>query len=182
MRRAVELLGDGAGPEASRPEDLDELREDAEGLASSEEELLLLALFGGDAEPLLRSVAVARTSADDSGAAGLTADESERIRELIRVVQESGIGEVTIEEGETRITVRRSDERPEEPVAPVAVPTAPVDGRGRAGPASAAERLHPRRVAHGGNVLPGAAAGRALRSWRRATRSGLVRRSASSRP
>jgi oxaloacetate decarboxylase (Na+ extruding) subunit alpha len=127
VRRTVELLGDGAGPEEAGPADLEELREDAEGLASSEEELLLLALFGGDAEPLLRSVR-SRGQRGDSGAAGLTADESERIRELIRVVQESGIGEVTIEEGETRITVRRSDERPEEPVAPVAVPTAPVEG------------------------------------------------------
>ena len=57
VSRAVELLGDGVpilvdnGPKA-----LDELREDAEGLASSEEELLLLALYDEDAEPLLRAV------------------------------------------------------------------------------------------------------------------------------
>ena len=38
------------------PIDLDELREQAEGLASSEEELLLLALFGEEAEPLLRAI------------------------------------------------------------------------------------------------------------------------------
>jgi oxaloacetate decarboxylase (Na+ extruding) subunit alpha len=127
VRRAVELLGNEAAPEGADPEDLEDLREHAEGIASSEEELLLLALFGADAEPLLRSVR-SRGRRDDSGAAGLAAGESERLRELIRVVQESGIGEVTIEEGETRITVRRTDERPEEQVARAAVPTAPVAG------------------------------------------------------
>jgi oxaloacetate decarboxylase alpha subunit len=48
--------------------------------------------------------------------AGLERREAERIREIIRIVQETGIGEVTIEEGETRITIRRSDEGAEVPV------------------------------------------------------------------
>jgi len=39
---------------------------------------------------------------------------------LIRIVQESGIGEVTIEEGETRVTVRRSDETAAVPALGVA--------------------------------------------------------------
>jgi oxaloacetate decarboxylase alpha subunit len=126
VRRAVQLLGDGGAPAEAVPQDLQELREDAAGLAASEEELLLLALFGEAAEPLLRSVR-ARGRRDERPAAGLTVSESERIRELIRVVQESGIGEVTIEEGEMRITVRRSDELADAPVASVAVPTAPVE-------------------------------------------------------
>ena len=53
LERAVELLGAGEGTPAV---DLDALRERAAGLAASEEELLLLALFGDEAEPLLRSV------------------------------------------------------------------------------------------------------------------------------
>src|SRR5579885_793885 len=44
LRRAVDLYADGGA--AEEPIDLDRLREDAQGLASSEEELLLLALFG----------------------------------------------------------------------------------------------------------------------------------------
>ncbi len=124
--RAVELLGDGGSTGKEHPQDLEEIRDDAAGLAASEEELLLLALFGESAEPLLHSVR-SRGRRDASPAAGLAVSESERIRELIRVVQESGIGEVTLEEGEMRITVRRSDERPEAPVASVAVPTAPVE-------------------------------------------------------
>ncbi|HWB55966.1 MAG TPA: acetyl-CoA carboxylase biotin carboxyl carrier protein [Gaiellaceae bacterium] len=124
VRRAVELLGDGVDEAEDVPEALDELRDDAKGLASSEEELLLLALYGEDAELLLRSVR-GRGRREDSEAAGLTPGEAERLREIIRVVQESGIGEVTIEEGEMRVTVRRSDEVAGMPVTPV-VPTAPV--------------------------------------------------------
>jgi oxaloacetate decarboxylase alpha subunit len=123
VRRAVELLGDGMGDGDEPPAALEEVRADAEGLAASEEELLLLALYGEAAEPLLRSVR-ARGLRDDSEAAGLTQSESERLREIIRVVQESGIAEVTIEDGELRVTVRRSDERADVPVA--VVPTAPV--------------------------------------------------------
>ena len=124
--RAVELLGDGDSAAKEHPQDLEEIRDDAAGLAASEEELLLLALFGESAEPLLHSVR-SRGRRDASPGAGLAASETERIRELIRVVQESGIGEVTLEEGEMRITVRRSDERAEAPVASVSVPTAPVE-------------------------------------------------------
>ena len=124
VTRAVELLGDGV-ERAEEPEELDVLREDARGLAASEEELLLLALYGDDAEPLLRSVR-SRGRRDESETAGLAPGEAERLREIIRVVQESGISEVTIEEGEMRVTVRRTDEGGEGPVLPLPVPTAPV--------------------------------------------------------
>jgi oxaloacetate decarboxylase alpha subunit len=125
VRRAVELLGDGARETSDGPPGLDELRARAEGLAASEEELLLLALYGELAEPLLRSVR-ARGRRNDSETAGLSPNESERLREIIRVVQESGIAEVTIEEGEMRVTVRRTEERADAPVVPVGVPAAPV--------------------------------------------------------
>jgi oxaloacetate decarboxylase alpha subunit len=125
VRRAVELLAGDVATTEHTPAALEDLREDAVGLASSEEELLLLALYGEDAEPLLRAVR-ARGRRDDSETPGLTPSESERLREIIRVVQESGIGEVTIEDGELRVTVRSSDERADVPVAAVAVPTAPV--------------------------------------------------------
>jgi oxaloacetate decarboxylase alpha subunit len=125
VRRAVELLGDGMEEPEEPPEALEEVREDAKGLAASEEELLLLALYGDEAEPLLRSVR-ARGRREESETAGLAPGEAERLREIIRVVQESGIGEVTIEEGEMRVTVRRTDDRPDIPGEPSPVPTAPV--------------------------------------------------------
>src|SRR6185437_10508960 len=54
LARAVEMLEDGREPD--EPVDLDVLRADAHGLAASDEELLLLALFGDEAEPLLHSI------------------------------------------------------------------------------------------------------------------------------
>ena len=121
VQRAIELQGDGQP--ADDPVELDEIREAAEGLAASEEELLLLALFGAEAEPLLAALR-SRGRRDRPEGAGLDRSETERLRELIRVVQESGIAEVTIEEGETRITVRRTDETERASVAPAAEPFA----------------------------------------------------------
>jgi oxaloacetate decarboxylase alpha subunit len=118
VQRAVELLaGDGGSDEPAT--DLDDIREEAEGLASSEEELLLLALFGPESEPLLQTIRN-RTSGDDSlVGGGVDQSRAERIRELVRIVQESGVGELSIEESGMRVSVRRSDDRaPAEP-APV---------------------------------------------------------------
>lgn len=111
VRRAIALVGDAgsAGGGADSPLELDELREQAEGVAASEEELLLLALFGDQAAALLRAIR-ARGRRADEVPGGLGRSESERLRDLIRVVQESGIGELTIEEGEWRVTVRRQAE------------------------------------------------------------------------
>jgi oxaloacetate decarboxylase (Na+ extruding) subunit alpha len=125
VSRAIELQGDGR-PTEERVE-LDQIREAAEGLAASEEELLLLALFGPEAEPLLAALR-SRGRRDAPEGAGLDRRETERLRELIRVVQESGIGEVTIEEGDTRVTVRRSETaEPEEAPAPLAPVEAPPE-------------------------------------------------------
>jgi oxaloacetate decarboxylase (Na+ extruding) subunit alpha len=110
VRRAVQLLDDGAPRTEEAPQEIDDLREEAEGMASSEEELLLLALFAEEAEPLLRSIRSRGSGSESLTGTGIDRREAERIREIIRIVQETGIGEVTIEEGETRITIRRSDE------------------------------------------------------------------------
>jgi oxaloacetate decarboxylase (Na+ extruding) subunit alpha len=116
--RAVELFGNGAEEEA--PLDLDQLRDEAEGLASSEEELLLLALFGEEAEPLLRSIRE-RSGGDESlGASGVDRARAERIREVVRIVQETGVGEITIEEEGMRVSVRRTAETAYAPAAPPA--------------------------------------------------------------
>ncbi|HVC87139.1 MAG TPA: acetyl-CoA carboxylase biotin carboxyl carrier protein [Gaiellaceae bacterium] len=108
LARAVELVGAGRAEEP--PVELDDLRTDAEGLASSEEELLLLALFGEEAEPLLRSIRE-RSGGDESlGAGGVDQARAEKIREVVRIVQETGVGEITIDEGGMRVSVRRTAE------------------------------------------------------------------------
>ena len=107
-RRAVELLGVVG---ESVPElDLEELRERSRELASSEEDLLLLALFGEEAEPLLQAIR-SRGSREESLVAGsVDQARAERIREIVRIVQESGVSEITIEEGGTRVSVRRTED------------------------------------------------------------------------
>ncbi len=132
-RRAAALAPDGG--EAEPPAALEELRAQAGGLAASEEELLLLALFGDDAEPLLQAIR-GRAARDEALAAGgVDQDRAERIREIVRIVQESGIAEVTIEEDDFRVTVRRTDDRPRRPPVANAAPLAveePGLGAGRA--------------------------------------------------
>src|ERR671929_1174834 len=124
VRRAVVLTADPESEEAAAPP-LDEVREQAEGLAASEEELLLLGLFGDEAEPLLRTIR-GRASGEEQLAAGAVDQaRAERIRELVRIVQETGIGEVTIEEAGMRVSVRRTEDLAPLDVgeeAPLAVP------------------------------------------------------------
>jgi oxaloacetate decarboxylase alpha subunit len=123
LARAVELTRD---PESTEDvvAPLSELREQAEGVASSEEELLLLGLFGEDAEELLQAIR-GRARRDEDELAGVDKARAERIREVIRIVQETGIGEVTIEEAGMRVTVRATPDAPGAPspsAAPLAIP------------------------------------------------------------
>jgi oxaloacetate decarboxylase alpha subunit len=132
LTRAVELLQNG--DDEPEPVDLDQLRQEAQGVASSEEELLLLALFGEEAEPLLKSIRE-RAGGDETSlaAGGVDRARAERIREVVRIVQETGVGEITIEEDGTRVSVRRTPEQsyapPPSAVLPaetdLAPPTAP---------------------------------------------------------
>jgi oxaloacetate decarboxylase (Na+ extruding) subunit alpha len=118
VERAVELLAPRSTL-AADPPTAEDVRERAEGLAASEEELVLIAMFGADAEELLRMIrqrhsrdAVLIAEDDD-------AERAERIRELVKIVQESGVGEIEIEDEGMRVSVRRADE-------PAAVGTAPA--------------------------------------------------------
>jgi oxaloacetate decarboxylase alpha subunit len=129
VTRAVQLVS-GDDPAQERPVDLDELRTQAEGLASSEEELILLALFGEEAEPLLQMIRGRAQREEGYAAGGVDQSRAERIREIVRIVQESGVGEVTIEDSGMRVSVRRTPEPLEEPLAASA---ASVDRRSAPG-------------------------------------------------
>jgi oxaloacetate decarboxylase alpha subunit len=123
VRRAVELTQD---PETQEDvvAPLSELRAQAEGIAASEEELLLIGLFGDDAERLLRAIR-GRASADDDELAAVDKARAERIREMVQIVQESNIGELTIEEDGMRVSVRSSADAPVATAvsgAPLAIP------------------------------------------------------------
>jgi oxaloacetate decarboxylase alpha subunit len=109
LERVVQLTADPESEEDVTPP-LDEVRERAGDFATSEEELLLLGLFGEDAEKLLRGIR-GRGQRDDE-LAGVGEDRAQRIQEIVRIVQESGIGEVTIEEDGMRISVRSTPDLP----------------------------------------------------------------------
>jgi oxaloacetate decarboxylase (Na+ extruding) subunit alpha len=118
VKRAVELVTEDVPEE--EPITLEDVRDQTQGLASSEEELLLVGLFGEEAESLLRSIR-GRGGGDDSlESRGIERSRAERIREIVRVVQESGVAEVTIEESGMRVSVRR------QPEAGAASPPAPA--------------------------------------------------------
>jgi oxaloacetate decarboxylase (Na+ extruding) subunit alpha len=123
LERAVQLTNDpDTAEDVVAP--LSELREQAEGVASSEEELLLIGLFGDDAEQLLQAIR-GRARRDDDELAGVDKSRVERIREVVQIVQETGIGEVTIEEAGMRVSVRATPDLPAAPAgngAPLAMP------------------------------------------------------------
>jgi len=109
VERAVELLAPRAAL-ADEPPTADEVRDSAEGLAASEEELVLLAMFGTDAEELLRRIRARHSREAALIAEDADAERAGRIRELVKIVQESGVGEIEIEDEGMRVSVRRADE------------------------------------------------------------------------
>jgi oxaloacetate decarboxylase (Na+ extruding) subunit alpha len=128
------LVADAPPPEPVVTPDLDTLRERT--AASSEEDLLLVTLFGDDAERLLRTL---RTRGERTGdrSDAIEPPQSERIQELVRLVESSDVAELTLEDGSVRITVRKQDERPAgAAIVPTpATETAPDNGQAADQPA-----------------------------------------------
>jgi oxaloacetate decarboxylase alpha subunit len=122
VERAVELLAPRAALRDDPPT-AEDVRDRAEGLAASEEEIVLLAMFGSDAEELLRKIRARHSRDTVLVAEDADAERAERIRELVQIVQESGVGEIEIEDEGMRVSVRRADEHAATGVpAGVAVP------------------------------------------------------------
>jgi len=125
---AAEALAHARDLPPSDEVELDELR--TAGDASSEEDLLLVALFGDDANRLLANLR-GRGGREEIVHDGLERSEAARVRELIDLVEASDVGEVSVEDQGVKITVRRQDD----PVPVAAVPVA-------AAPAAPAEPGH----------------------------------------
>ncbi len=140
VHRAVTLTTDPDSVESVDAPTLREVRAHAGGLASSEEELLLLGLFGEDAEQLLRAIR-GRASRDDDALAGVDQSRTERIREIVRIVQETGIGEVTVDEGDMRISVRRTADETDLPPAGPLAPAEPAIASAAAIPTNGLVRI-----------------------------------------
>jgi oxaloacetate decarboxylase (Na+ extruding) subunit alpha len=108
--RAVALLGGGTSSLAEDPPSAEDVREAAEGLAASEEDLVLLAMFGEEARALLETIRQRHSREASLLVGDVDAARAERIRELVKIVQESGVGEIEIEDDGMRVSVRRADE------------------------------------------------------------------------
>jgi oxaloacetate decarboxylase alpha subunit len=136
VQRAVALVSQGIADEEPAA-DIEAIRREAAGLAASEEELLLLALFGEEAEPLLKAIRDRSSGEDSLLGGGVDQTRAERIREIVRIVQETGIAEIAVEEEGTRVSVRRTEDRVpleaaepaaagEEPELPLEAPLEPA--------------------------------------------------------
>jgi acetyl-CoA carboxylase biotin carboxyl carrier protein len=108
-------------PPADPSPDLGDLR--ADGLAASEEDMLLVALFGEEANRLLRTLR-GRGDREDGEHDGLERSHEERIRQVTEIFQGSDVGEMEVEDAGLRITLRRQDERPQGVAAPPSPATA----------------------------------------------------------
>ena len=127
VTRAVALVSGGSGSLDEDPPSAEDVREAADGLASSEEDLVLLAMFGTDAEQLLRSIRQRHSREASLLVGDVDATRGERIRELVKIVQESGVGEIEIEDGGMRVSVRRADEVGSSAAAPLAALPEPAE-------------------------------------------------------
>lgn len=121
VSRAVALVTGSGGGLDDDPPSAEDVREAAEGLAASEEDLVLLAMFGREAETLLQSIRQRHSRETSLLLGDVDATRAERIRELVKIVQESGVGEIEIEDDGMRVSVRRADE-----LATVAAPLAAI--------------------------------------------------------
>jgi oxaloacetate decarboxylase alpha subunit len=138
VHRALALLSVGAPPVEPEP-DLTSLRSEAAGLASSEEELLLLALFDEEAEPLLRAIRDRATGEETLLGGGVDQTRAERIREIVRIVQETGVAEIAVEEAGTRVSVRRTEEWEVPPAEPSTAEPAPATPEAEPAPVASSD-------------------------------------------
>ena len=122
---------------------------------------MLIAMFGADAEALLRVIRGRHSRDSALVAEDEDAERGERIRELVKIVQESGVGEIEIEDEGMRVSVRRADEPAAAHTVPVDASVEPVEDV-EPGRRPGAGRDRPHRVSDGRRVLPGSEPRRAL--------------------
>ena len=180
VRRAVELLAGQAPALEDDPPSVEDVREAADGLASSEEDLVLLAMFGEEAETLLQTIRQRHSREASLLGGDVDAQRGERIRELVKIVQESGVGEIEIEDEGMRVSVRRADE----PGTGALSRRGRCRGRGDRDRGSPGRRDRPGRSASS-RRRPASSTARRSRAHRRSSRSATsshpARPSASSR-
>ncbi len=127
----------------------DDVAEEIGDLAHSEEDVLMYAMFPNEARQFLeKQRKIEKTNFLFENAVSLTKEEDyvdiSQIRDLVKLVEESGVGEITVEENGAKIIVRN----PNVAAAPVAVaPAAAAAPAAAPAPAAAHEQAEAKRPA-----------------------------------
>lgn len=145
----ADILSPNVSPGSLQTTTLEDIAAEAGDLAQSEEDLIMYAMFPNEARTYLSKH---RTSEKTQF---LMAEESSdtkeeeyvdinQIRELVRVVDESGVGEITVEEAGTKVVVRsKGVMAPSAPAVETAAVATPEEKREDAAKASASEGSRP---------------------------------------
>lgn len=127
----------------------DDIAEEIGDLAHSEEDVLMYAMFPNEARQFLeKQRKIEKTNFLFENAVSLTKEEDyvdiSQIRDLVKLVEESGVGEITVEENGAKIVVRN----PNVAAAPVAVaPAAAAVSAAAPAPAATPEQPEAKRPA-----------------------------------
>lgn len=127
----------------------DDVAEEIGDLAHSEEDVLMYAMFPNEARQFLeKQRKIEKTNFLFENAVSLTKEEDyvdiSQIRDLVKLVEESGVGEITVEENGAKIVVRN----PNVAAAPVAVaPAAAAAPAAAPAPVAAHEQAEAKRPA-----------------------------------
>ena len=151
LRRVVgdgEVLADDVPPSSLATQTYEECKEEIGPLAKSEEDVLMYALFPNEARAFLSKHRTAdKVEFLYDRDSSMTKEEDyvdiNQIRELIRAVEESGVGEITIKEAGSEITVRKPEVAMATGFAMTPAAVAPVSAPAPAAPASASASDRP---------------------------------------
>ncbi|MFR3273641.1 MAG: pyruvate carboxylase subunit B [Slackia sp.] len=148
----ADVLPPDVAPASLATTTFEQVKDEIGDLATSEEDVLMYALFPNEARTFLSKHRAteqvdflleresSQTKEDDYV-------DINQIRELVKVVEESGVGEITVEEEGMRISVRMPGSAPAAAAAPVAAAAAPA-APPPAAPATAPAEAAPARPAH----------------------------------
>ncbi len=126
---------------SAAPPSVEDVADQAGDLAASEEDLVLLAMFGEQARTLLETIRARHSGTMSLIAGDVDSSRAERIREIVQIVQESGVGEIEIEDEGMRVSVRKADEMPAPAAFPVAAESPGDDGSGAVTPGNGLVRV-----------------------------------------
>ena len=146
-----EVLSPDVSPASLNTTTFDELAEEIGDLAKSEEDVLMYALFPNEARTFLsKHRATEKVEFLLENESSLTKEDDyvdiNQIRELLKVVEESGVGEISVEEDGMRINVRMPGFVPAAAAPVAAAPAAaaaPVAAPAAAPAAASAAATHP---------------------------------------